>query len=246
MSILQRSLTLLRGLGGVIARGLRGLQRLLALIIAGFRPLLWPALGGFLAYLLIPVALSGYNETRALREARLTKAVKFGDRNAEFTNRIHLQTTLLSMFAQHNERMNISGAELKELRKELHENYRKLYLEIDAAEWWWPWEFEREVRALSLLSPDEMTQLHAYVQDYSESAKKTIYEPIYLWHFLDSPEYKVREQKSKDEVKRLEDKINNAFRPEYEKRAELVEKIAALFARSNFRTEWHDIVGLPW
>ena len=224
----------------------KGLHRLMASLIARFKPLLWPILGGFLAYLLIPIALSGYNETRSIREARLARAVKFGDRHAEFVSKIHTQTTLLNMFAQHNDRMNISGAQLKEARKELYENYRKVYLEIDATEWWWPWEFEREVRALSLLSPNELTQLHAYVQEYSESAKKTIYQPIYLWHFLDSPEYQVRGKKSRDEIKRLQDQINATFRPEYEKRADLVEKIAALFAQSNFRTGWKDIVALPW
>lgn len=200
------------------------------------------ALGGFVTYLLIPMTLSRYDDIKSLREARLARAVNFGDRNAEFISKIHAEATLLRLFAQHNDRMNISGAELREARKDLFEDYRKVYLEIDSTEWWWPWEFEREVRALGLLSPHEMIQLHEYVQNYSESAKKTIYEPINLWHFLDSPEYQVRGKKSRDEIKRLEDKIDNAFRPEYEKRAGLVEKIATLFARSNFRTEWYDIV----
>jgi hypothetical protein len=210
------------------------------------RRLILIAIGGLASYLLIPMILSRHNDIKSLREARSSRAVKFGDRNAEFTSRIHAEATLLNMFAQHNDRMNIAGTELKEERKELYENYRRIYLEIDSTEWWWPWEFEREVRALRLLSPTELTELHRYIQDYSESAKKTIYDPIYLWHFLDSPEYKVREKKSRDEIKGLQEKINNAFGPEYEKRAELVEKIVALFGKSDFRCEWHDIVGLPW
>jgi hypothetical protein len=210
------------------------------------RRLMLIALSGLASYLLVPMILSRYDDIRSLREARLTKAVKFGDRNAEFISNIHAESTLLRMFASHNDRMNVSGEELKEARKELVEDYRKRYLQLDATEWWWPWEFEREVRALSLLSPDEMKQLHAYIQAYSDSAKKTIYEPIYLWRFLDSPEYTVRDQKSQDEIKRLEDKIDSTFGPEDEKRAEAVEKITALFAQSNFKTEWHDIVGLSW
>ncbi len=204
------------------------------------------AAGTLATSLLIPMILSRHDDVKSLREARVTRVVKFGDRNAEFVSKIHALTTLLRMFAQHNERMNISGTELKEARKELYVNYRKLYLEIDSTEWWWPWEFVREVRAQGLLSPNEVSQLHGYVSEYSESAKRTIYQPIYLWHFLDSPEYQVRGKKSKDEIKRLEDEIDEVFNPEYEKRAELVEKITALFARSNFRTEWHDTVVLPW
>jgi hypothetical protein len=225
---------------------LQGLRRLLTSIMAGFRRLLWPVLGGFLAYLLIPIALSGYNETRALREARLARAVKFGDRNAEFVSKIHAQATLLSMFAHHNDRMNVAGTELKDARKELYESYKKGYLEIDTTEWWWPWEFEREVRALNLLSADELGQLHAYVNDYSESAKATIYQPIYLWHFLDSPKYKVREKNSQAEIEKLRNTMDSVFKPEDEKRADLVQKIAALFAQSNHRTAWNDIVGISW
>ena len=210
------------------------------------RRLLLIAVGGLATYLLIPMVLTRHNDVKSLREARLARAVKFGDRNAEFTNRIHSQSTLLRMFAQHNDRMNVSGAELKEERKQLYENYRKLYLEIDATEWWWPWEFEREVRALRLLSPAEQAQLHKYITDYSESAKKSIYEPIHLWRFLDSPAYKVRGKESQEKIKQLEDNIDKNFFPEHETRAELVEKITALFEGSDHRTAWQNVVGVSW
>lgn len=209
------------------------------------RRLMLIALGGLATYLLIPMILSRHSDIKSLREQRLTRAVKFGDRNAEFVNRIHAEATMLSMFAQHNDRMKISGTELKEARQELYQNYRKEYLEIDT-EWWWPWEFKREVAALRLLSPDELTQLHRYVNDYSENAKSTINKPTHLWHFLDSPEYKVGDKKSQAEITKLEKNINDTFEPDNEKRAELVQKIAALLANSNFRCEWHDIVGIPW
>lgn len=209
------------------------------------RRLMLIALGGLATYLLVPMILSRYDDIKSLREARLTRAVKFGDRNAEFTNRIHVEATMLEMFAQHNDRMNISGTELKEARQELYENFRKAYLEIDT-EWWWPWEFVREVGALRLLSPDEMTQLHAYVQDYTERVKPTVYKASDLWHFLDSSKYKVGGKESQAKIVELQKNMNDTFEPENEKRAELVQKIAALLANSNFRCKWHDIVGLPW
>ena len=89
----------INGLQNWVRFAVQGLRRFFTLVIAGFRRLLWPVLGGFLAYLLIPIALSGYSESRALREARLARAVKFGDRNAEFVGKVHGQATLLSMFA---------------------------------------------------------------------------------------------------------------------------------------------------
>lgn len=160
-----------------------------------------------------------------------------------FYSKIHAEATLLRMSVSHNDRMNLSGAELKEARKDLTENYRSRYLEIDGAEWWWPWEFVREVSALDMLSKDEMTELKKLVGEYGESANRTIYEPIYLWQFLDSPKYEVRGKKSKDEIKRLDGNIDKVFKPEYDKRAELVEKITELFERSNYRTGWREIAG---
>lgn len=241
MAIPQRIVTRLLRSVTLVLRGLRGL---LMLVFGFFRPLLLPVIGGLLAYFLVPIALSRYNDVRSLREARLTRAIHFGDRNAEFVSKIHREDTLLRMFAAHNDRMNISGTELKKARRDLSENYRNQYLEIDATEWWWPWEFKREVRALNLLSSDELTQLDKYLHEYSDSAKLTIYQPIYLWEYLDSPKYKIGRKKSKSEITKIEGRINDISGPEYEKRAELVEKIAALFAQSNYRTGWRDIVGL--
>lgn len=232
-------------LGRLLTSVLRALWTLLTLVGAAIRPYLVPAIAGLLAYFLIPLALSRYNDVKSIQEARLARAVKFGDRNAEFVSRIHSEGTLLRMFADRNERMNLSGNALKEARRDLVENYRKQYLEIDATEWWWPREFAREVRALNLLAPEEMTQLEAYIRAYSESSNQTIYQPIYLWQFLDSPKYKVCRKKSVDEIKRLEGNIDNAFVPEYDKRDELVKKITALFAQSNFRTGWRNIIGIP-
>lgn len=59
-------------------------MNLLRPVIAGLRTLVLPVVGGLLAYFLIPIALSRYDDVRSLREARLARAVKFGDRNAEF------------------------------------------------------------------------------------------------------------------------------------------------------------------
>jgi hypothetical protein len=164
--------------------------------------------------------------------------------NSEFVARIHTEATLLAMFVAHNERREVSGAELATARKELQDNYRKMYLDIDARDWWWPWEFEREVDALNLLSADEERQLHEHVDAYHKSLEQTINEPIALWRFLDSPAYKVGDKASNSEIERLSKQIDNNFKPEYEKRSELVKKIATLLANSNYRTSWRDIAGL--
>lgn len=54
-------------------------------------------MGGLLSYLLIPWGFSNYNEVRSLREARLARATKFADRNAEFNSGRTMKTLLCSL-----------------------------------------------------------------------------------------------------------------------------------------------------
>ncbi len=197
---------------------------------------------GVLSYLLIPWGFSNYNEVRLLREARQARAIKFSDRNADFNSKVNGLVTLMESFADHNYRLKISGLELKEERKELLMKYRERYLEIDATLWWWPWEFEREARALRLLSPDEVNQLKAHVTEYSGSVLETTNEVKRLWTFLDSPQYRVDEQ-SMNKAVALKASVLSEVKKQYELRNVLVEKISALFSQSEFRSGWSDIAG---
>lgn len=81
---------------------------------------------------------------------------------------------MLRMFASHSNGMKVSGQELQDARKDLCKNYRERRLDLDATAWWWPSEFAREAEALKLLTPDEMKQLTANVQEYNASVLVTL------------------------------------------------------------------------
>lgn len=194
------------------------------------------------SYFLIPVITSRYSEIRSLHDARLARAIRFGDRNNDFNSKINVAATLLRMYGNHNYRTKISGAELDEARKDLYAKYKERNLDLDATAWWWPSEFVREAEALKLLSPDEIKQLQADVTEYNKSVLATINQVTYLWQFLDSPEYKVDEQ-SQDKISKLEAAMDKEFQTQHAIREDLVKKIATLFAESNFRTGERDLLG---
>jgi hypothetical protein len=206
-----------------------------------WRRLLLIFVTGAVSYFLVPVILSRYNDFKALRDTRLTTALKFGDRNDEFNRKINATATLLRMFGTHNYRMKISGTDLQEARKELSKDYRERYLDLDATVWWGPADFVRETAGLDLLSPEEMKQLDAAIQDYNKSVLATMNQVIILWQFLDSPEYKADEQ-SKKKIDDLEATMDQEFQRQHEIRDEMVNKISAVFRRSNYRTGWRDLV----
>ena len=158
------------------------------------RRLMLVAVGTLMTSLLIPVVLSGYNDVKSLQQARLTKAVEFGDHNNDFNGKVNSIATLMLMFNTHNHRFKTSGPQLSEAHQELTKNYRERYLELDATAWWWPSHFLRELEALKSLSPDEVKQLTGFVDEYNKSVLTTVNAVKPLWHFLDSPEYKTDEQ----------------------------------------------------
>lgn len=194
------------------------------------------------SYFLIPVITSRYNDIRSLRDARLARAIRFGERNNDFNSKINATATLLRMYGNHNHRTKISGAELNEARKDLYARYKERYLDLDATAWWWPSEFVREADALKLLSLDEIKQLQADVTDYNKSVLGTMNQVTHLWQFLDSPEYKA-DQQSQDKIAKLEAAMDKEFQTQHAIREDRVKKIAILFAESNFRTRNTDLLG---
>jgi hypothetical protein len=208
-----------------------------------WRRLMLIAAGALVSYLLIPIIVSRYNDIKSLREARIERAIKFGDRDDELSSKVNALETLMGFFADHNDRGKISGTQLIEVRKELYKNYRERYLDLDAMAWWWPSDFRRETDALNLLAPDEIRQLNTYIHDYKESVKTTMNQPKLLFEFVDSPRYKVDKQGKKD-FEDLKAKTIQEFQAQREIRNGFVQKISALFVRSNFRTNWLDMIGL--
>ncbi len=209
--------------------------------LSPFQPLVLSIIGGLLAYILIPSGFSRYNEVKALREARVTRAVKFGDLDNAFNNRMNAIESLMAMYDSHNHRMKICCAELKQARKEFTKNYWERYLELDATTWWWPGDFVREADALNLLSPDELNQLDADAKAYGQSVLTTVNAIKPLWHFLDSTGYKV-DEKSKGKVADMKAQMEKEFQQQHQIRYELVRKISLLCANSNFRTGWRDLL----
>ena len=196
---------------------------------------------GLLSYLLIPLGFSNYNDIRSLEDARLNRAVKFGNQNVEFNSKVNAAATLLRMVADHNDRMKLSGNQLAESKQDLYQAYRERRLDLDAS-WWWPSEFAREAGALKLLSTDEMKQLHVYVEEYKKSVLATMNQLAYLWRFLDSPEYLVNEE-GKEKRSKIVQTMDTEFGKQYDIRNDLVSKIGLLFTQSNHRTTKLNLLG---
>jgi len=119
---------------------------------------------GLLSYFLVPLILVRYSETKSLHDARVARGIKLEDYNADFDAKMNGIRTLMSFFADHNQRF--SGADLKETKKALFKDFRDRYLiDINATIWYWPQDFQREVVALNLLAPAETEQLKADIQE---------------------------------------------------------------------------------
>jgi hypothetical protein len=203
--------------------------------------------GGLVTYLVVPITAARYNDIRLLREARLARAVEFNTRNNDFNGKVNLTRTMMEMYVDHNSRMNITGPEFQDRRKELVKEYRERRLELDGA-WWWPGQFSREAEALHLLTPDEMKQLGQSVEQYNASVLQTMNQLTYFWRFLDSPDYKADYQADSESKKRVDElKANMAseFGKQHQIRQELVKKVVMLFEESQCRSSWRDMIGLP-
>lgn len=199
--------------------------------------------GGLLSYLVIPLGFAQYGEIKSLRDARRSRAVKFGERNTEFNSKINATLTLLRMAADHNERMKLSVSQVPDAQKDLYSIYRELRLDLDEAAWWWPSEFAREAAGLDLLSATEVEQLTADVTNYNASVLNTMNQVTTLWRFLDSPEYSLNDlnRQKRDEI---EKKITAEMGKEYQTRNELVSRISSLFSKSRHRSNTFDQIGL--
>jgi hypothetical protein len=205
-----------------------------------WRRLFLIAVGFLLTYFLVPVILSRYNETKSLREARLARAIKFGDYNTDFNSKANGLSTLMGFFAHHNQRMK--DANLKDAKTELFKNYKDRYLaDINATVWWWPQDFGREVATLDLLSASDRVQLDTLVTDYNTSLLATTNALRPLWIFMDSSDYKAND-KSLKKIETMIAAMDTEMGHQSAIRNELVQKISGLFANSNYRTRWRDAV----
>ena len=203
--------------------------------------------GGLVTYIVVPITAARYNDIRLLREARLARAVDFNSRNNDFNARVNLTRTMMEMYVDHNSRMNITGTEFQDRRKELVKEFKERRLELDGA-WWWPGQFSREAEALNLLTPDELKQLGKSIEEYNYSVLQTMNQLTYLWRFLDSPDYKAEytdDSASKQRVDELKKNMAAEFEKQHQIRQELVKKVVMLFEESQCRSSWRDMVGLP-
>jgi hypothetical protein len=207
------------------------------------RRLLLLASGALLSYIVVPMVLSKYNEIRTLREARQTRAVKFGDRNDEFNGKMNELTTLMGFFHDHNFRIKPSSAEFRNAQTELYKSYHDRYLSLDSTMWWWPSDFVRETAALNLLSDDDVQQLWKDVAEYNKSILATTNQPKQLFEFIDSPNCKL-DNKSRKFIEDEQNRISLEFQTEHKTRDILVQKISQRLVQSNFRTGWWDMIAV--
>jgi hypothetical protein len=199
--------------------------------------------GGLLSYFVIPLGFSQYNEVKLLREARLARAIKFGDNNTAFNSKVNATATMLRMFVNHNARVKVSAVRLPDAQMDLYRSYQQRRLDLDEAAWWWPSEFAREASALDLLSPDETKELQRLVDEYNKSVLNTMNQVTTLWQFLDSPEYRL-DKLSDDKRKAIDDNVGKEMGREYDARNKLVSRVAALLTKSRYRTNTFDLLGL--
>jgi hypothetical protein len=187
-----------------------------------FIPLVLLCSGSALSALVIPGIISDSSEIESLHEARLKKAIDFGDRNEDFVSKLNVLKTLMETFNNQNVRMKTSPKELRESQSQFRKEYTEKYLALDSSAWWWYWDVGREAQIFSLLSPAELQLLHKEIFEYGDSvlASKNAVEP--LWKYLSSRSYTLSpeaQQKisdltaamGKDLVKANQDRNNHVY-----------------------------------
>ena len=196
--------------------------------------------GGLLSYLLIPVLISRYQQIGGIREARIKKAVIFGDRNTEINSKLNSLITFMEMFHSQNVRMRIRRAELREAQNAFRKEYTERYVALDATAWWWQSDMEREAGTLKQLSLDEMKQLDLDLQEYTNSLAASTAALRPLWHVLSSANYSI-DPKTQKAVMNLQTTMQKEISKQYQLRNEVIQKVALLFSESNFRTGKFDM-----
>lgn len=192
------------------------------------------------SYLLLPLILTRYNEARLVRDARTAKTIELGDFTADFDSKVNRMRTLMFFYVDHNVRMK--DVDLRDIKTELFRNFKDQYLaDLDPHTWWWPQSFKREVAALNLLSPDEMSRLDTNMSEYGDSLKATVGALGPLWEFLDSPDYKLNPA-SQAKITSLRDTLDTKINNERSIRYAVAQRSSGLFVNSHFRTRWRDMV----
>jgi hypothetical protein len=181
----------------------------------------------------IPGIIDEANKREAIRTARLRKSLDVGDRNKDFTSKLHVLMTRMQMFNTQNARRKLWLNQLRETQKTFQEKYTDQYLILDEVAWWRYQDMEREAQAFSLLSPTESEVMHKLSTDYVDNTAKCVGALNPLWSHLSSSEYDLGPDSQKN-IERLEKEMISKLDTLNSSRAVLVKEMATLLAQSQY------------
>ncbi|HXD33459.1 MAG TPA: hypothetical protein VN643_20215 [Pyrinomonadaceae bacterium] len=192
-----------------------------------------PVLVLALSALFIPGIVEDSNRTEALKTSRLRKSIDVGDRNREFTSKLHVLKTRMQTFNTQNVRGKPSLNQLRKAQKQFQEKYTEQYLALDEMAWWWYWDVKREAQAFNLLSPSESERMHKLIADYGENVAACVGALHPLWSHLSSSEYSLRANSQKT-ITAFEATMNSRLGSLDSERLLLVNEIARMIAQSQY------------
>lgn len=186
-----------------------------------------------LSTIFIPGIIDDSNRTEALRTARLKKSMEVGDRNTEFTSKVHVLKTRMQMFNSQNVRRKLSLNQLREAQKQFQEKYTEQYIALDGVAWWWHWDLKREAQAFNLLSPKESESMHKLIENYGNNAAACVGALAPLWHHLSSSEYNLGANSQK-KIKAFEATMDSSLTSLGSERLLVVNEMARMLAQSQY------------
>lgn len=197
-------------------------------------PVVLLCVGSVLSAIVIPGIVADSSEIESLHEARLKKAIDFGDRNEDFVSKLNVLKTLMLTFDEQNVRMKTLPAKLREEQEHFRKVYTEKYLALDSTAWWWYWDVEREAQIFNWLSPAELQLLHKEIAEYGNSvlASKNAIDP--LWKYLSSQDYSLSPA-SRQQISGLATAMNTDLEKASKERGNHVYNISQLFAQSTHR-----------
>ncbi|HEY5838619.1 MAG TPA: hypothetical protein VIT19_06240 [Pyrinomonadaceae bacterium] len=156
-------------------------------------PLFLMVVGSVIGSFLIPWVSHKTDRNRALREARLKKAVEIVNHNTETLSQLNALVTRLGIFHKDNIRLKPTPAKLDELQDQLTKDMNSRYAEFEKTGWWWYRSLNDEAVILEIVPPGGSDKLRNDVNAYGDNISQTVAAFNDFWHKCLSKEYDFEE-----------------------------------------------------
>lgn len=190
-------------------------------------PLLLLIVGSVIGSILIPRISEKASRTKALQDARLSKAVEIVDNNTKTFSQLNALRTRLGMFHTDNVRLKPSPAKLKELQDKLSEDMNNRYLEFERTGWWWYRDLNDEAVILEIVPPTGSDKLRDDVNAYHANVVQTVTVLNEMWHPCVEGGYDYKDGR----VTQIMEKVNKEWEDLGNARNQLVNNLVADFTR---------------